>query len=113
MIAWKQETQRTPATASLPFSLFFRSSLSPPPLTNMTGEQNDISHIPVIDFSLYQTDPAQCAKLILDAAVNVGFFYLRNTAIERDAVQEMFSMVNSVKEKSLLVGITIYLNEWN
>lgn len=56
--------------------------------------QKDISHIPVIDFSLYRTDPAQCAQLILDAAVNVGFFYLSNFGIERDAVQEMFSLVS-------------------
>ncbi|KAI9495133.1 hypothetical protein BDB00DRAFT_816058 [Zychaea mexicana] len=50
----------------------------------------DISHIPIIDFSLFKSDPTQCGKLILDAAQNVGFFYLRNFGFTRDEVEEMF-----------------------
>ncbi|KAI8140417.1 hypothetical protein BJV82DRAFT_622480 [Fennellomyces sp. T-0311] len=52
----------------------------------------DISHIPIIDFSLFQTNPAKCSKLVLDAAQNVGFFYLRNFGFNRDEVEEMFSL---------------------
>ncbi|CDH59181.1 oxidoreductase [Lichtheimia corymbifera JMRC:FSU:9682] len=53
---------------------------------------SDISHIPVIDFSLFHTDIHACAKQILDAAENVGFFYLRNFGLNRNEVQDMFAL---------------------
>lgn len=56
---------------------------------------DDITRIPVIDFSLFDTDPTQCAQLILDAAKNVGFFYLRNFGIDKGQVQAMFEMVSN------------------
>lgn len=55
---------------------------------------SDISHIPVIDFSLFHTDIHSCAKQILDAAENVGFFYLRNFGLNRNEVQDMFALAS-------------------
>lgn len=55
---------------------------------------SDISHIPVIDFSLFRTDIHACAKQILDAAENVGFFYLRNFGLNLNEVQEMFALAS-------------------
>lgn len=55
---------------------------------------SDISHIPVIDFSLFHTDVHACAKQILDAAENVGFFYLRNFGLNRNEVQDMFALAS-------------------
>ncbi|KAI9310180.1 hypothetical protein BX666DRAFT_2011004 [Dichotomocladium elegans] len=51
-----------------------------------------ISHIPIIDFSLFESDPEACAKQILDAAKNVGFFYLRNFGIDLSKVKSMFDL---------------------
>ena len=56
----------------------------------------DISHIPIIDFSLFKSDPQKCGKLILDAAQNVGFFYLRNFGFTRDEVEDMFLLVHNI-----------------
>ena len=73
----------------LSFALFSSSSF----VCSMTIT-SDISHIPVIDFSLFHTDIDACAKQILDAAENVGFFYLRNFGLNRNEVQEMFALAS-------------------
>ncbi|KAI9022876.1 hypothetical protein CLU79DRAFT_751122 [Phycomyces nitens] len=59
-----------------------------------------IQEIPVIDFSLFETDPQKCSQLVFDAAKNVGFFYLRNFGIPVEKVKEIFGMSKNFFELS-------------
>jgi len=53
------------------------------------------SSIPVIDFSLFQSDSAECARQVLDASQNIGFFYLKNHGVSQDLIAEMFDVSES------------------
>ncbi|KAF9194144.1 hypothetical protein BGZ50_006623 [Haplosporangium sp. Z 11] len=46
--------------------------------------------IPVIDFSLFTSDPKECARQVGEASQNIGFFYLRNHGISQDLIDRMF-----------------------
>ncbi|KAG0243749.1 hypothetical protein B0O80DRAFT_451141 [Mortierella sp. GBAus27b] len=47
--------------------------------------------IPVVDFSLYTSNPEECARQIGEASQNIGFFYLKNHGISQDLVNKMFN----------------------
>ncbi|KAF9303628.1 hypothetical protein BGZ74_003390 [Mortierella antarctica] len=46
--------------------------------------------IPVIDFSLFTSDPDECARQVLEASQNIGFFYLKNHGVPQDLIDRMF-----------------------
>ncbi|KAG0362369.1 hypothetical protein BC939DRAFT_456610 [Gamsiella multidivaricata] len=46
--------------------------------------------IPVIDFSLFTSDPAECARQVGEASQHIGFFYLKNHGIPQDLIDRMF-----------------------
>ncbi|GJJ79100.1 hypothetical protein EMPS_11459 [Entomortierella parvispora] len=46
--------------------------------------------IPVIDFSLFKSDAVECARHVLEASQNIGFFYLKNHGVSQDLIAEMF-----------------------
>ncbi|RUS20491.1 hypothetical protein BC937DRAFT_95092 [Endogone sp. FLAS-F59071] len=48
--------------------------------------------IPIIDFSLFNTDPAQCAEHIKRASESIGFFYLVNHGIPQQEIDSMFEL---------------------
>ncbi|KAG0238391.1 hypothetical protein BGW42_005624 [Actinomortierella wolfii] len=47
--------------------------------------------IPVIDFSLFSSDPEECARQICVASQGIGFFYLRNHGIDQGLIDRMFA----------------------
>ncbi|KAF9970733.1 hypothetical protein BGZ73_006500 [Actinomortierella ambigua] len=47
--------------------------------------------IPVVDFSLFHTDPEECARQIGVASQGVGFFYLKNHGVDQDMIDRMFA----------------------
>jgi isopenicillin N synthase-like dioxygenase len=55
-----------------------------------------VANIPVIDISDPSQDEAQVAKDLVEAAIEHGFIYIRNTGkdIPIDAVQGTFDLVN-------------------
>ncbi|KAG9289537.1 hypothetical protein G9A89_002310 [Geosiphon pyriformis] len=62
--------------------------------------------IPFIDFSLFETEPEICAKLIKDASTSVGFFYLKNHGIPQSSIDKLFQMSKQffdlpIEEKNL------------
>ncbi|KAG0037316.1 hypothetical protein BGZ82_002744 [Podila clonocystis] len=46
--------------------------------------------IPVIDFSLFASDPEECARQVSEASQNIGFFYLKNHGVPQDLIDRMF-----------------------
>lgn len=46
--------------------------------------------IPVIDFSLFTSDPEECARQVGEASRNIGFFYLKNHGVSKDLIDRMF-----------------------
>ncbi|KAF7725436.1 hypothetical protein EC973_009610 [Apophysomyces ossiformis] len=59
------------------------------------AQDDPTSSIPVVDFSLFESDPKKCGQIVFEAAKNVGFFYLRNFGIEKDRVQKLFDLSQS------------------
>lgn len=53
--------------------------------------------IPIIDFSLFNTDPAQCAEQIKRASESIGFFYLVNHGIPQQEIDTMFELVGTLR----------------
>src|SRR4051794_25472923 len=53
-----------------------------------------MEQIPIIDFSLFDTDQVSCSKEIKNASETIGFFYLKNHGIPQDTVDKMFTYVN-------------------
>ncbi|KAF9160797.1 hypothetical protein DFQ26_005168 [Actinomortierella ambigua] len=50
-----------------------------------------IEQIPVIDFSLFHTDPEECARQVGVASQGIGFFYLMNHGVDQDMIDRMFA----------------------
>ncbi|KAF9162635.1 hypothetical protein DFQ26_003388 [Actinomortierella ambigua] len=50
-----------------------------------------IEQIPVIDLSLFQTDPEECARQIGVASLGIGFFYLMNHGVDQDMIDRVFA----------------------
>ncbi|KAG0265687.1 hypothetical protein DFQ27_000474 [Actinomortierella ambigua] len=50
-----------------------------------------IEQIPVIDFSLFHTDPEECARQVGVASQGIGFFYLMNHGVDQDMIDRMFT----------------------
>ncbi|KAF9324214.1 hypothetical protein BGZ91_003094, partial [Linnemannia elongata] len=48
--------------------------------------------IPVIDFSLFTTNPEECARQVGEASQNIGFFYLKNHGLPQDLIDKMFNV---------------------
>ncbi|KAG0339249.1 hypothetical protein BG000_002559 [Podila horticola] len=46
--------------------------------------------IPVIDFSLFTSDPEECARQVGEASRHIGFFYLKNHGVSKDLIDHMF-----------------------
>ncbi|KAF9898784.1 hypothetical protein BX616_003616 [Lobosporangium transversale] len=44
----------------------------------------------VIEFSLFTSNPKECAQQIYEASRNVGFFYLKNHGVSQDSINRMF-----------------------
>ncbi|KAF9925532.1 hypothetical protein FBU30_004696 [Linnemannia zychae] len=57
---------------------------------NTTAPTSDTPTIPVIDFSLFSSDPDECARQIGEAAQTIGFFYLKNHGVSQDLISRMF-----------------------
>ncbi|CAG8631153.1 15108_t:CDS:2 [Acaulospora morrowiae] len=49
--------------------------------------------IPIIDFSLYDSNQQECIEQIKSACENVGFFYLRNHGFSQESIDEIFDCV--------------------
>ncbi|ORZ26243.1 hypothetical protein BCR41DRAFT_347981 [Lobosporangium transversale] len=47
--------------------------------------------IPVIDFSLFTSDPKECARQIGEASKDIGFFYIKNHGVCQDLIDRLFS----------------------
>ncbi|KAF9423312.1 hypothetical protein BGZ94_008339 [Podila epigama] len=47
--------------------------------------------IPVVDFSIFTSDPTECARQIGEASQKIGFFYLKNHGIHQDLIDRMFT----------------------
>ncbi|KAG0296099.1 hypothetical protein BGZ98_001109 [Dissophora globulifera] len=47
--------------------------------------------IPVIDFGLFSSDPEECARLVIEASRNIGFFYVKNHGVPQDLIDDMFA----------------------
>jgi len=90
--------------------------------------RNDFDTVPVIDFGgMLGSDPAEKAKVALalrDAAVNVGFFYIRNHGVPQALVDAMFAeaprffglpleekMAIHVKKSSTMLGYVAMKDE--
>ncbi|KAI9277612.1 hypothetical protein BY458DRAFT_453229, partial [Sporodiniella umbellata] len=48
--------------------------------------------IPIIDFSLYETDPKRVAQEVFEACKTIGFFYLINHGISQEDVDKGFEL---------------------
>ncbi|KAF9355467.1 hypothetical protein BGX34_010475 [Mortierella sp. NVP85] len=57
--------------------------------------------IPVVDFSLFTSDPEECARQIGEASQNIGFFYLKNHGIPKDLVERMFQCSENFFQRPL------------
>ncbi|GJJ79101.1 hypothetical protein EMPS_11460 [Entomortierella parvispora] len=65
-------------------------------LNDDTTTPSDVNtSIPVIDFSLFKSDPVECARHVLEASQNIGFFYLKNHGVSQDLIAEMFDASES------------------
>ena len=54
------------------------------------------AEIPVIDFSLFETNPRQCAEEIREASERIGFFYLCNHGIPQEHIDGVFEQVRAL-----------------
>ena len=50
-------------------------------------------NIPIIDFSLFETEILTCAQQIKEACVSIGFFYLRHHGIDQSDIDNIFAVV--------------------
>ncbi|KAG0014154.1 hypothetical protein BGZ81_000621 [Podila clonocystis] len=57
--------------------------------------------IPVIDFSLFTSDPEECARKVSEASQNIGFFYLKNHGVPQDLIDRMFKNSEAFFQQSL------------
>ncbi|KAF9208631.1 hypothetical protein BGZ49_008199 [Haplosporangium sp. Z 27] len=46
--------------------------------------------IPVINFSLFTSNPKECARQVGEASQNIGFFYLKNHGVPQNLIDDMF-----------------------
>jgi isopenicillin N synthase-like dioxygenase len=53
-----------------------------------------MEQIPIIDFSLFDTDQINCSKEIKKASETIGFFYLKNHGISQDIIDKIFTHVS-------------------
>lgn len=76
--------------------------LSPPPQSDLSREINkhnnmaQVANIPIIDISDDGQDQAQVARDLVDAAIEHGFIYIKNTGkdIPLDAIDAAFELVH-------------------
>ncbi|KAH7055378.1 hypothetical protein BKA57DRAFT_453667 [Linnemannia elongata] len=57
--------------------------------------------IPVIDFSLFTTNPEECARQVGEASQNIGFFYLKNHGLPQDLIDKMFNVSENFFQRPL------------
>ncbi|KAK3847635.1 MAG: hypothetical protein J3R72DRAFT_430478 [Linnemannia gamsii] len=57
--------------------------------------------IPVIDFSLFASDPQECARQVGEASQNIGFFYLKNHGLSQELISRMFDTSESFFQQPL------------
>ncbi|KAF9091764.1 hypothetical protein BGX23_004863 [Mortierella sp. AD031] len=57
--------------------------------------------IPVIDFSLFASNPEECARQVGEASQNIGFFYLKNHGLPQDLIDRMFETSENFFQRSL------------
>ncbi|KAF9940512.1 hypothetical protein BGZ67_007482 [Mortierella alpina] len=57
---------------------------------SMVDASSTSATIPVIDFSLFASDPSECARQVGEASKNIGFFYLKNHGIPQALIDDMF-----------------------
>lgn len=53
-----------------------------------------MDHIPVIDFALFDSDPAAVAAEVRAACESIGFLYLTNFGIPQAEIDQAFSLVS-------------------
>jgi isopenicillin N synthase-like dioxygenase len=57
--------------------------------------------IPVIDFSLFASNPEECARQVGEASQNIGFFYLKNHGLPQDLIDKMFDASESFFQRPI------------
>ncbi|KAK3817011.1 MAG: hypothetical protein J3R72DRAFT_460864 [Linnemannia gamsii] len=57
--------------------------------------------IPVIDFSLFASNPEECARQVGEASQNIGFFYLKNHGLSQELIGRMFDTSESFFQRPL------------
>ncbi|CAO3599584.1 unnamed protein product [Absidia cylindrospora] len=69
--------------------------------------------IPVIDFSLYETDQPKVAQLLLEACQTIGFFYVINHGIPVADVDHTFELSKEFFDLPLEIKKSISIDERN
>ncbi|ORZ07914.1 hypothetical protein BCR42DRAFT_286020, partial [Absidia repens] len=69
--------------------------------------------IPLIDFSLYETDQTKVAQLLLDACQTIGFFYVINHGIPAADVDHTFNLSKEFFDLPLDIKTSISIDESN
>ncbi|RHZ82581.1 hypothetical protein Glove_108g19 [Diversispora epigaea] len=54
---------------------------------------NNSHQIPIVDFSLYETNQSECIRQLKYACENVGFFYLKNHGFSQESIDDIFSCI--------------------